>query len=157
MLEIAFRDVYEMYYHLFTEIGLSIDSNQYLFDQDTGSILQYNGLFIKATTMPTPIYAGKTDIVFDPSKNYNLMTCIFGYYIDKESNSEDGDTIGYIAQYIDDDKNREKQRVVVRTRNHGDICSKYYHNIYLGYIECILLLSGYASVYLDNLDFIEIG
>lgn len=150
--KIMFDDMYELYYHLFLEIGLSINSNQYLYDQDTGIPLMYKDKYIKATIVPVPIYAGRNDIVFDPSQNYNLMVSILGYYIDKESNSEDGDNIGFIAQYIEDN-GEEMQRVVVKTRN-GDFTSQYYHNVFLGYIEVIFLLARSFNVNLSNFDLV---
>lgn len=155
--KVTFDDVYEMFYHLFTEIGLGISNNQYLYDQDTGIELRFKDKYIKATVHPIEIYAGRNDIVFDPARNYNLMVTLFGYYIDKESHDPDGDKIGFIAQYIENEfasKERERQRVVVKT-SRGDIASQYYYNIYLGYIECIFILSENFSVDLSNFDFFE--
>lgn len=148
---VMFDDMYEMFYHLFTEIGLSINNNQYLYDQDTGIELKYKDKYIKSTVVPIPIYAGKNDIVFDPVKNYNLMVSLLGYFIDKEANNPEGDRIQFIAQYIEDDQNREKQRVVIKTRN-GDFASNFYRNIYLGYIEIIFILADNFIPNLVNFD-----
>lgn len=150
--KIMFDDMYELYYHLFLEIGLSINGNNYLYDQDTEIPLMYKDKYIKATTFPVPIYAGRNDIVFDPSQNYNLMVSILGYYIDKESNSDSGDNIGFIAQYIEDN-DIEMQRVVVKTKN-GDYASQFYHNVFLGYIEVIFLLAHSFNVDLSNFDLV---
>lgn len=149
--KMSFTDIYEMYYHLFTTIGLSINSNGYLYDQDTCELLKYKDCYIKATVHPVPIYAGRHDIVFEPMKNYNLMVSMLGYFIDKESNSDDGDNIGFIAQYIEETPDREKQRVVVKTHK-GLFASQYYTNIYLGYIEVIFALSGNFIPDLSNFD-----
>ena len=151
--KMIFDDIYEMYFQLFAEIGLGINQNQYLYDQDSMIVLKYKDKYIKATVTPQEIYAGRTDIVFDPSKNYNLMTTLFGYFIDKESSTEG--KIKYASQYIEDDPSKTKQRLVVKTAN-GDIVSSFYFNIYLAYIECIFILSGY-NVDLANFDFIMIG
>ena len=154
--KVSFNDIYELYYHLFTEIGLSISPNQYLYDQDTGIELRFKDKYIKATVHPIPIYSGKNDIIFDPSKNYNLMVSLLGYYIDKESNNtEQSDNIGFIAQYIEETPGREKQRVVIKTKR-GEIKSQFYFNIYLGYIEIIFILSGNFLPDLSNFDFIEL-
>lgn len=155
--KIVFNDIYEMFYHLFTEIGLSINGNQYLYDQDTGIELKYKDKYIKATVQPIPIYAGRNDIVFDPIKNYNLMVSILGYYIDKESQNPNGDNIGFIAQYIEEipngssDPDKRRQRVVLKT-NKGEIRSQFYNNIYLGYIEIIFILSDNFIPDLSNFD-----
>ena len=147
---LIFADIYSMYYELFGCIGLSLNRDQYLFDQDTGVVLKYKDKYIKATTVPAEIYAGRTDVLFEPDKNYNLVVVLLGYYIDKEVSM--GNDIGFIAQYVEDDISREKQRVVVKTRMYGDVVSKFYYNIYLGYIECIFKLSGYDIIELDKFD-----
>lgn len=154
--KVMFDDIYEMYYHLFSEIGLAINANQYLYDQDTMIELRYKNYFIKATVQPVEIYSGKSDILFNPSSNYDMMVYLFGYYISKESNSEDGDRIRFISQYLEDTENREKQRLVVKTAN-GEFASQFYTNVYLAYIECIFLLSNSFAVDLSNFDTIEIG
>lgn len=151
--KVMFQDIYEMYYHLFTEIGLGINSDQYLYDQDNGTVLRYKDKYLKATVQPVEIYAGKTDMIFDPAKNYNLIVSILGYYLDKEANNPEGDNIGFIAQYIEDDGTKEKQRVVVKTRK-GDYVSTFYHNIYLAYIEVIFLLADNFIVDLSNFDIV---
>ena len=58
---------------------------------------------------------------------------------------------GYIAHYIDDDDEKMKQRVVVRSSTRGDISSAYYYNIYLAYIDCIFKVAG-DNVDLSNFD-----
>ncbi len=151
-----FSDVNEMYYELFLEIGLGVNSSQYIYDQDTGIVLKYKDKHIKMN-FNNNVYAGNNDIVFDPSTNYNLMVTLFGYYIEKETN--EGKNIGYIAQFTEDDQSkafvakgeRFKQRVVVKT-THGDICSNYYYNLYLAYIEIIFILSENNDYDLSNFD-----
>lgn len=150
-----FNDVYERNYYLFMEIGLSINNNQYLIDQDTGQTLQFKDKYIKATVEPVPIYAGKTDILFEPERNYGLMEKLLGYYIDKESNSDEGDRIGYIANYTEYFPDKTKQRVVIKTAR-GDIATQFYHNLYLAYMEAIFLLSGsFNNLTLSNFDIVE--
>ena len=148
--KLMFDDFYEMYYHLFSTIGLSVDSNQYLYDQDTGNVLKFKDKAIKATVIPIPIYAGKNDILFEPEKNYNLIVSILGYYIDKETALGDEDNIGFIAQYIEETPDKEKQRVVIKTKK-GDLVTSYYRNIYLSYIEAIFILNE-LIVDLSNFD-----
>ena len=148
---IVFDDVPEMYYNLFNEIGLAINKESYLYDTDTGIVLKFKDKYIKASNKPgEDLYAGKTDVVFDPLKNYTLMTSLFGYYIDKEFVDRPD---FYIAQFIDDNpEDKHLQRVVVKTRE-GDVFSEYYYNTYLGYVENIFNLSG-TYVYLKNFDIV---
>lgn len=149
-----YDDIYELYYNLFNEIGLSINSDNYLYDQDTMEILKYKEKFIKAFVDSTSVYAGKYDVIFNPAKYYKIMVAIFGYYIDKESKNLNGDTIGYITQFLEENETRDKQRLVVRTSIRGDIISDYYYNLFLGYIDCIFKLAG-EDVDLSNFDIVE--
>ena len=150
--KMMFDNISEMYYHLFMEMGLGINSADRLYDQDTMVELQFKEKYIKASTTGQPLYAGRNDIVFEPARNYQLMVALVGYYIDKEIKTS-GDTIGYIAQYVEDDANRERQRVVIKTVAKGDIVSQFYLNVYLAYIECIFALAD-MTVDLSNLDIV---
>ena len=145
-----FDDIYELYYYIFNEIGLGINQYQYLYDLDTGIVLRYKDKYIKATVQPVSIYPGKNDILFEPEKNYNLMVSLLGYYLDKESQNGNPYAVNFVAQFTERDSSEEKQRVVIRTKAR-DICSNFYYNIYLGYIECIFLLSD-NLVDLKNFD-----
>jgi len=149
---VYFDNIYDMYYDLFSEIGLGINSQQYLYDQDTQTVIQFKEKYIKASINGQPVYAGRNDIVFEPAKNYTLMTRLFEYYLDKCQNSDDGDQLqGYIAHYIDDDETKEKQRVVVKTVGRGEISSQFYFNVYLAYIDCLFKIAGYNAD-LSNFD-----
>jgi hypothetical protein len=150
-----FNDLKEMYYNLFIEIGLSINNDNYIYDQDTGIVLKYKDKYMKLS-FNNEVYAGRNDIVFDPSTNYNLMVMLFGYYMEKEA--ANGNDIGYIAQFTEeefkrtkDQKERYRQRAVVRTRT-GDICSNYYYNLYLALIDVIFIISGSLNYDLSNFD-----
>lgn len=152
--KMIFDDIYEMYYNLFLELGLAVNNDGYLYDTESNIVLKFKDKYIKAAMTRTPVYPGAFDIVFDPSQNYMLMVYMMGYYIDKESSNGE-DRIGFIAQYIDEDRSTDDkiQRVVVKTRN-GNIYSQYYHNIFLAYIEMVFILSGNTSLDLSNFDIV---
>ena len=148
----VYDTISEMYYDLFMEIGLGIDKNQYLYDQDTMSPIVFGEKYIKASINNEPLYPGRNDIVFAPAENYALISTLFGYYLDKAQNSEDGDLIGgLIAYFIDDNEDCTKQRVVVKSNSRGDISSAYYYNIYLAYIDCIFKIAE-INADLSNFD-----
>lgn len=152
---VVFDSLDDLYYELFNEIGLAVGAtDQYLYDQDTGIQLRFKEKFIKASINGQPIYQGKNDIAFDPQKNYSLMNTLFGYYLQKCQNSEDGDMLqGYIAHFIDDNPERDKQQVVVKTQGRGNIASSFYSNIFLAYIDCIFRIAGYIPD-LSNFDIV---
>ena len=152
---IGFNTFNEMQYDLFSEIGLGINRQSYVYDQDTLEVLRIKDKYIKASVQGEPIYTGKNEVPFDPSKNYSLINYLFSYYLNKAQNSEDGDMIGgYIAHFIDDNETKDKQRVVVRSAERGDISSDYYFNIYLAYFDCIFRIAGYVPN-LHNFDIVE--
>ena len=99
--------------------------------------------------------ACQNDIPFEPNKSYSLVNYLFCHYLDKVQQSDDGDILqGYIAHFIDDNEERDKQRVVVRTRGRGDISSDYYYNIYLAFFDCVFRIAGYTPN-LHNFDIVE--
>lgn len=151
-----FNDTREMYYNLFLELGLSINNEQFIYDQDTGVVLKYKDKRIKMSFTGN-VYGSNNDVVFDPSINYDLMVKLFGYYIEKET--QNGNDIGYIAHFAEEEfgrafvpKNeRFKQRIVIKTKN-GDIKTTAYYNLYLAYVEAIFILSGNIDYDLSNFD-----
>lgn len=143
---VGFENIWDLYYDLFSEIGLGINNQQYLYDQDTQTTIMFKDKYIKASINGQPVYAGRNDVVFEPAKNYTLMARLFEYYLDKCQHSDDGDMLqGYIAHYIDDDEAKEKQAVVVKTAGRGLIQSSFYFNIYLAYIDCLFKIAGYNA------------
>lgn len=152
--KIAYNTFAELCYNLFMVIGLGIDNESHLYDQDTEKKLQFKGKYIKATIREEPVYAGRNDIVFEPWKNYSMMAMLTGYYLDKETNSENGDTIGYIAQGNEDSSDKEFHRMFIQTKFRGRIESDWYRNGYLGFIDCIFKLDG-QIVDIHNFDIKE--
>ena len=153
-----FDDPKKMFYNLFLEIGLSVNNEQFIYDQDSGIVLKYKDKRIKMS-FTNNVYASNNDVVFDPVTNYDLMAKLFGYYIEKET--VNGNDIGYIAHFTDADEEsgkvfvpkdtKFKQRLVVKTKN-GDIITQSYYNIYLAYIEAIFIISGNDEYDLSNFD-----
>ena len=154
--KMMFDDLREMYYDLFLEIGLSINNDQYIYDQDTGIVLKYKDKYMKMS-FNSDVYAGRNDMVFDPVTNYNLIVTLLGYYLEKEA--ADGNDIGYIADFKEEEFKRGfyakgerfRQRVVIRTKT-GDLFTNYYYNLYLAYIEAIFIVSGSTNYDLSNFD-----
>ena len=148
--KMVFSTIEELFSDLFMEIGLAVKNN-YVYLQG-GDFLKCGDKFIKVSLDGSPVYPGRNDIMFDPANNYALISFLFGFYLDCCQDSDDGDLLqGYIAHYVFDDETRTKQQVVVKTAGRGEIASKFYYNVYLGYIECIFLISG-SEVDLSNFD-----
>ena len=148
--KMVFSTIEELFSDLFMEIGLAVKNN-YVYLQG-GDFLKCGDKFIKVSLDGSPVYPGRNDIMFDPATNYALISFLFGFYLDCCQDSDDGDLLqGYIAHYVFDDETRTKQQVVVKTAGRGEIASKFYYNVYIGYIECIFLISG-SEIDLSNFD-----
>jgi len=148
-----YDNINEAFYNLFLEIGLFINQNGYLQDQDTGIVIRFKDKFIKASLNENvPVYTGKTDIAFEPAHNFTLMQNLMGYYIDKR---EAGDEpIHYGSQGIYDVKDTMEHQVFVKTTDGLVYESLLYHNTYLAFMDCVFRLGG-NNVDLHNLDIWE--
>ena len=145
---IKFTDLNDLIINYLSEMGLAVDANQYLYDQETGIILQYKERNIKVSINGIPAYAGQTDIVFDPFHNYGIVNTLFGLYIDRCQDTDDGDILhGYISHGVEDIPTREhdRQRVVVKTMGRGEIASNYYRSIFLAFADCTFRVGGYIT------------
>ena len=154
---ISYTDVFELYYNLFNTIGLSVNADQYLYDQDNLQILKYNDKAIKAATAPMNVYAGKNDVIFEPAVNYDMMVKLFGYWLDKEIAIGENPNIGvYQSQYIEDHpENKLLQRFTVCFANGTKYTSQFYNKLYLAYMELIFLIGDNQVVNLHNFDEVQ--
>ena len=157
-----FNDMGELFYNLFLEIGLGINQDQYIYDQDSGIVLKCKDRYIKASINNTPVYAGKNDIVFDPANNYNLIVWLLSYYAEKEEANGEGN-VSYMSHFTEpevyisrktdrDTTKRYRQRVVIVTRSGQNLHTGFYYNLYLAFIEAIFILSGNDEYDLSNFD-----
>lgn len=153
--KVRFTDRGELLFHLFMEMGLGINSNQYLYDQDTGEVLRFKDLYIKADVNNQPIYAGKTDIVFEPETNYSLMNNLFAYYLEKFKADEDNHITQEISYYFESDPNKEKQRIFVKTQ-YATYATQFYSCVFLAFIEATFLINGNFMVDLSNFDIVPV-
>lgn len=147
--KVQFDDFFELTYNLFSEMGISLNNENYIYDQDTCQPIKFKEKYIKASFTPQPIYPGRNDIIFEPNKNYNLMVSLFGWFMDKYLHSEDC-KINYVAHFVDETPEKQ-QRVVLRTTQ-GDISTMFYSHLYLSYIETIFLLTDSINPDLHNFD-----
>jgi len=153
---LVFDSTCDMFYNMFMEMGIGVRPDNYIYDQDNGDeMIKFKDKLIKASIHDgIQVYAGMNDIVFEPEQNYSLMACLFGLYLDKCLNGLDGyPQIDYVAHYIYDNDTKDKQQVVVKTKQ-GLIASDFYYNVYLGYVQCIFNIAG-NRVNLSNLDILR--
>lgn len=128
---------------LIYEIGLSIDSENRIIDQDTMRPIRFMDKNVKGTSDPTKrVYISEYDVKLEPLNKMNtkLMNSLFGLFLDKEQEEEN--IVNFHSFYLDDeDGNTNRTRVVVK-------CSKdmyysdYFFNRSLMYCDAILKIGG---------------
>lgn len=145
-----FENVYDLIYNLLNEIGLSIDSNGYVYDQDSGIHLEAQGKKIKASVRPDiPCYAGQGEVVFDPLNNTRQIHTLLGYAIDKEmaTNPE----FNCISHYITETPMDKPTSITLKMIDGSLLSTPFYNNRCLKFIGGIFLIYGYITD-LSNFD-----
>lgn len=130
------------------EMGLYIGKDNILRDQDTNAQIKFGGKNVKYTYEdPSKLYIGENDTLFDPTGDYKLMNTMLGYYIDKEN--ELGN-INSIAPYTLDGDNKTVCQGVKLT-NGERIESGYFRNRCLSICDFVLKCAGNSDD-IHNLD-----
>ena len=83
MFKTQIRNINELEYKLLMEIGLDIDTEHRLVDQDFGTFVFFNGKHIKAKRNGIEPFINKHTVYFDPVGNVKFMRQLFQYYINK--------------------------------------------------------------------------
>lgn len=121
------------------EIGLDIDDNNHIIDQDTGVALQFKGKQLKYINNKK-CRLERNEIPFDPVCDAKLMNNLFAYYINK-INAEDGRYVN--IYYSVQDKNSKKGSIILKEeRDNITMQSNSYYNDSLKYMDLILQLNG---------------
>jgi hypothetical protein len=142
----------ELVYKLLQEIGIDIDGNNILVDQDTQMVIYFNGKKVKYRLDGSPIPIGKNDIYFDPINNVKLMNTLFLYYINKLQTL---DGIYYNIFYpVALQDGSGKGYIEIKGPN-TIIRSGLYFNDCLKYIDLLFRLSGEQFVDLSMYDSIN--
>lgn len=132
------------------EIGLELDSQYNIIDQDTGSQLQINGKLIKyyfgtELKQGDPGYYNNNDKIFDCVHDPYLMNFLVSYYIEKIKQEEPDLYIYSYHPVLDKITNRS----ALEFKGNFNAITRFYSNECLKFIEGLFLLSG------DSLDLSE--
>ena len=133
----------DLIYALINEIGLSINNNNSLFDQDNGQLIYFGGREIKCSIDPrNPVYNSEISTIFDPLDDIKLMTTILAYYLEKERVM--GDIYPITYSFNDRDKQGpSNMSVKIQTRNGmEEVTSNFYYNKCLKISDIILRMGG---------------
>lgn len=69
---------------LMHEIGLDVDKNNNIVDQDNGQPIHFNGKELKYNLGERRSRMGRNDIGFDPINDTKVMSHLFSFYLDKK-------------------------------------------------------------------------
>lgn len=138
----------ELEYQLLLAIGLSVDVNHNLIDQDYGTIVYLNGKNIKAKRGSIEPFIRKTDVYFDPINNVKLMRTLFQYFINKINNLDNR----YFSVFFPVSK--ENGLISIEIKSELECFkSDYFYNESLRYIDLIFKISGYDYINIKQYDF----
>lgn len=136
----------ELLYKLMNEVGLSVDDQYNLVDQDYGTVVFLNGKVIKAARNGLEPFVSRQEVYFNPIENVKLMRMLFQYYI-KKLNVFDNKYFPLFYP-ISNDKGMGGFEI----KNDKEIYrSNYYNNECLRYIDLIFRMSG-ENVDLSSFD-----
>lgn len=119
---------------LFETIGLTVNKDNVIQDQDTRSIINYRGFNLTYNN-------------FDPIENRDLAISLFKYFLKKIETYMNL----YCLIFFEERNEINKTRIVMNTSN-GTYISNYYYNKALAYIDIILMLNGINTNNLVSLD-----
>jgi hypothetical protein len=139
-----FDDVYDLIYNLLNTIGLSIDNNGYIYDQESKVHIQIHGCKLKASVDPRiPCYAGQGEVVFDILNNIRLVTTMLGYCIDKETALN-----GFrcISQFPEEIPESRMTAMTLKMADQTNRTTLFYNN------KCLKFIHAMFLVYDENVD-----
>jgi hypothetical protein len=143
----------DLTYALFKEIGLGINEYGFVYDQDTGNVLTYEGKQVKASVDPNhPALANDVYAIFDPVFDNKFMMMMLGYYLKKEEAMGNLDPLSFSEQVADVPQYNQnnpvksrKTRITVICSNRVEYNSAYYYQKGLKYSDIILRIGKHPG------------
>lgn len=137
---------------IMNEIGLDLNSEGYISDQDYNNMVVMEGKLLKYS-FETPVPINRNiELYFDPLNNLQLMSNLFSYYLKKLEIYEDV----YFPIYFSVKNDQFQNAIVVKNEMHS-IQTSFYNNITLAYAEMIFIINGGSPLNLVDLDKKQFG
>lgn len=138
----------ELVNKLIVEIGLDIDTDNNIVDQDTQNSLVFNGKKLKY--VPGDQKVNRNEIEFDPISNRKLMTNLLAYANNKQV--EEG-TAAPISIFYQLNSNQEgKNKIELKDENNNVYVSNPYYNDNLKLMDILFQMNGEQNVDLSEYD-----
>lgn len=129
------------------DIGLTVDSNNRVMDQDTREYLSYRDKNMKFSSQNSVTLTNQ-DIIFDPITDKAVMGSLFNHYLGKIE-EEDG---VYVALHYEQRSEDGKSTALVAKVDNQEITTDYYKNDSLKYVEMIKRLNGDSDYNMKDYD-----
>lgn len=121
------------------EIGIGINPDNTLYDQETYQPVTYQGKNIKySLTNPDRIYLGEGDVLFDPMHNLRMITTMLSTYLRKEE--DNGREV--LSMYDDTIRENRTTSHTIKFSEGDPVTSKYYKNRCLAICDNILEMAN---------------
>ena len=129
------------------EIGLTVDSQSRVMDQDTREYLSFKSRQMKFSSQ-NQVTIGNRDMVFDPASNKNVAANLLDYYANKLQ--EEGEC--YVSMYYEKQEDDNKTSLEAKVDNGKVHTTKPYYRDSLKYADMIMQLNGSENVDLSEYD-----
>ena len=134
------------------DIGLTVDSNNKIMDQDTRQELKYKEKNMRYSSNNSVVLT-QSDMIFDPAANKALMGSLFTHYLNKVE-EEDGT---YVPVYYEVRNQEGQTGLVAKVHMEGSseeesLETGFYNNDSLKYAEMIKKINGSSDTDLSEYD-----
>lgn len=116
------------------QLGLEIDINGYIIEQDSEMKLYVKG-------KPITNISSRYSLGFDPLSNGHLMSFLFSYYLSKLQSEEDR----YITMFYSSSKERNGKGYMAVQEQGELIKSRVYNNDSIKYLDLLYQLNGLSK------------
>ena len=118
------------------EIGLAINSDNEVYDQDTFSLIDIEGKkIIFSFTVGKKLFCDpQTQIVFEPVSNLKMINRLFAYYLQKEE--MEGNMC--IKTWFQEEDDKKRTAITIVSSNGERFTSDYFYNPCLKFCDLIL-------------------
>ena len=129
------------------DIGLTVDKNNRVMDQDTRGYVRYNNKDMRYSSQNSVILTNN-DMVFDPGSNKIVMSHVFNYYLGKVQ-EEDGT---YVSMHYEKIREEDGASALTAKIDGKEYTTHYYNNESLKYAEMIKIINQSEDTDLSQYD-----
>lgn len=142
----------EIIYILLSELGLTLDSNFNIVEQNTGTVLQFNSKFIKFSYQGPFMIDGQESVWFDPINSEEIASKFYNYYTKVLYDSEAIRILHINEVQSVSDTRKCIQVTYIENEEKLEYETNYYNNLALAYLEIIFNFSRNDITPIINLD-----